>query len=244
MYLETYFETIDKLLAQIRETQREAIEAAAEAIAESLANEGALFVMDTGHMLKHEAFNRAGGMMVITPFSYGLSVECPLEVRKSGAADEDAANVESRTVALALDQSPLRKGDVLIINSNSGRTSNVIEVAMQCRDRGITVVGISSRQQMTKCPVAHPSGKKLFDVAGICIDNCGPHGDAAVEVKDNEKTCPVSGLGGAYIFWAIHADAVERLQAKGVNPTIFRSVHVSGHEYIDKQREHFRAQGV
>ncbi len=244
MYLESYFQAVDLVLTTIRETQREAIVNAADIIAESLANHGTLFVMDTGHMLRHEAFMRAGGLMVITPFSYQLDVDCPAEHRDVKRTPEQAAELEERLVALALDQSKMKHGDVMIINSNSGRTSNVIEVALQAQGRGIMTIGISSVRQMTNCPVDHVSGMKLFDVADVCIDNCGPHGDALLEVKNNEKMCPGSGLAATFILWSIQAEAVERLQARGVNPTIFRSVHVSGQEYIDKQREKFLEQGV
>jgi uncharacterized phosphosugar-binding protein len=244
VYLDRYFDAVDGVLQAIRDTQRKAIEQAAEAIAESLASRGVLAVMDTGHMLRHEAFNRAGGLMAIVPFSYGLSVECPIEHRAVTRTPEEEAELERRTVALALDKSKLRRGDVLIINSNSGRTRNVIEVAVHCKERGITTIAICSSEQMRGCPAAHGSGKKLFDVADICIDNCGPFGDASVEVTDNEKMCPVSGMAGAYVLWAVQAAAVERLQTRGVNPTIFRSVHVSGQEHIDKQREAFGERGV
>ena len=83
-----------------------------------------------------------------------------------------------------------------------------------------------------------------FDVADIRIDNCAPHGDASVEVKDNEKICPLSGLAATYCLWAVQAEAVERLQAAGVNPTIFRSVHVGGPEHVEQQRKAFLEQGV
>jgi uncharacterized phosphosugar-binding protein len=244
VYLDAYFEAVDQLLGSIRSTQRSVMEEAAEAIAESLANGGALLVMDTGHMLRHEAFNRAGGLMAIAPFTYELNVESPLAQRTVERTQEEAADLEARTVGLALDSSTMRRGDVLIINSNSGRTSNVIEVALQCKTRGITTIGISSSQQMQGCPVAHVSGKKLFDVADICIDNCAPFGDAALVLKDNEKMCPMSGVAGTCVLWAVQADAVERLQARGVNPTIFRSVHVSGMEYIEEQRKAFLEKGV
>jgi len=244
VYLDAYFEAVDQALGSIRTTQREVIEQAAEAIAESLAKGGALLVMDTGHRLRHEAFNRAGGLMAIAPFSYGLDVENPLDQRTVERTPEEAADLEARTVGLALDSSKMRQGDVLIINSNSGRTSNVIEVALQCKTRGITTIGISSSQQMQGCPVAHVSGKKLFDVADICIDNCAPFGDAALVVKDNEKMCPMSGMAGTFVLWAVQAEAIERLQARGVNPTIFRSVHVSGMEYIEEQRKAFLEKGV
>jgi uncharacterized phosphosugar-binding protein len=65
-----------------------------------------------------------------------------------------------------------------------------------------------------------------------------------VQVRDNEKTCPASGLAATYVFWAIHAEAVERLQAQGVNPTIYRSVHLGGSEGVEKQRKHFLEQGI
>lgn len=243
-YLDNFFTAADNVFERIRTTQRGAIEDAAEAVAASLANGGAWCVMDTGHMLKHEAFNRAGGLMTIAPFSYALNVENPLEHREEAHTEAELAELESRTAALALDRSRLRSGDVLIINSNSGRTANVIETALQCRERGIVTIGMSSSAQMRGCDAAHPSGMKLFDVADIALDNCAPFGDAAVEVKDNEKMCPMSGLAGTYCLWAVHAEAVERLQARGVNPAIFRSVHVSGGGFVEEQRKKFREKGI
>jgi len=244
VYLTKYFKSVDAMLKRIRETQLGAIREAAGVIADSLAKGGALAVMDTGHMLKYEALCRAGGLMVIAPFAYTLNVENTMDQRTVARTPKQAAAIERRTAALALDNSKLKRGDVLIINSNSGRTANVIETALQCKPRGIRTIGISSVEQMRRCSAAHPSGKKLFDVADICVDNCGPHGDALVAVRDNENMCPGSGLAATYVFWAIQAEVVERLQAMGVNPTIFRSVHVSGHEYIDEQRRRFLKDGI
>lgn len=244
MYLERYFAAIDDVFARIRDTQLDAIRQAAAAIAVSLANRGALHVMDTGHMLRHEAFYRAGGLMAMVPFSFDLKIENPVDQRPAARGEDDEAELLARTVILALDSSKLTRGDVLLINSNSGRTANVIELALQCQGRGVTTIGIASSAQMSRCPVAHRSGKKLFSVVDIPIDNCGPYGDALIEVRDNETMCPASGLGATYILWAIQAEAVERLQDAGVNPTIFRSVHVSGPAYIDKQRAKFLERGI
>lgn len=244
MYLDRYFESVEQVFKAIRKTQTEAIREAAEAIAVSLANGGALAVMDTGHMLRHEALVRAGGLMAIAPFAYSLHVDNAMDQRSVRRSPAKSVALERRTIGLALDSSKLRTGDVLIVNSNSGRTPNVIETALQCKQRGITTVAICSAEQMRQCPAAHPSGKKLFDVADIRIDNCTPHGDALIEIKDNERACPGSGLAGAYVLWAIQADAIERLQDRGINPTIYRSVHVSGPEYIEKQRERFLKRGV
>jgi uncharacterized phosphosugar-binding protein len=244
MYLDDYFGAVEETLERIRTTQLGAIRRAAEMVAQSLAKRGTLHIMDTGHMLKHEAFFRAGGMMAIVPFSYELKIENPADQRKIDRDAATLADIEAKTVAVALDSSKVKAGDVILINSNSGRTSNVIEVALQCRGRGVHTIGLVSTDQMNQCTASHPSGKKLGEVVDLLLDNCGPYGDAAVEVRDNEKMCPMSGIAGAYIFWAIHAETVELLQAQNVNPTIFRSVHVSGIEYIDKQREKFMNEGI
>lgn len=244
MYLERYFEAVDDVLGQIRSTQLDAIKRAAEAVASSLAKRGALHVMDTGHMLRHEAFFRAGGLMAMVPFDYELKIDNPADQRTVTRTPDEEADLLARTITLALDSSKVTRGDVIIVNSNSGRTPNVIELAIQCKERGVTTIGVASLQQMTHCDVAHRSGMKLFDVVDIAIDNCGPHGDAMIEVTGNEKMCPGSGIAATYILWAIQAEAVERLQERGVNPTIFRSVHVSGHAYIDEQRAQFMKKGV
>ncbi len=183
-------------------------------------------------------------MLAVAPFSYELTLDNPIDQRKVERTPKQLAALEKQAATLALNQSKMRSGDVLIINSNSGRTSNVIEVALQCKGRSITTIGISSRDQMKRCDAAHPSGKKLFDVADFCIDTCGPFGDAAVPVRDNEPMCPMSGLAATYVYWAIHAEAVERLQELGVNPSIFRSVHVSGHDFIEEQRKKFLERGI
>lgn len=244
MYLDDYFEQVDACLRRVRETQRAAIEHVAGVLAESLAQKGVLAVMDTGHLLKYESMYRAGGLLAIAPFSYDLVVENDMLHRTAARTEDENIAMESKKAALALDASNLRPGDVLLINSNSGRTPNVIEVAMQARARGIITVGLASREQLTRCTAAHPNGKKLFDVVDHVLDNGSPYGDAAVEVRDNEKMCPLSGIASAYVLWALQAHTVELLQARGVNPSIYRSNHVSGQAFVDAQRAAFAERGI
>lgn len=244
MYLDQYFEAVDACLRRVRETQRAVIVQAADALAISLAQKGVLAVMDTGHLLKYESYYRAGGLIAITQFSYGLSLENETPQRKITRTPTEEAALEARKVALAFDASNLRPGDVLLINSNSGRTPNVIEAALAARARGIVTLGLASRAQMDACTAAHPSGKKLLEVVDIAIDNGSPFGDGAVEVTDNEKMCPLSGIASAYVLWAIQAHTVELLQARGVNPSIYRSNHVSGQAFVDQQRADFAARGI
>jgi uncharacterized phosphosugar-binding protein len=244
MYLDQYFKVMEGLVAKIQNTQRERIEQAAEIVAESLAEKGGWFIMDTGHMLQYEAVRRAGGMVGITPFSYELTVNADLQHRKDDLPPGKAAALESQTVHLALEKSKLRKGDVLLINSNSGKSANVIAVALQAQERGIHTIGLASKLQMDHCEPEHPSKRKLDQVCECFIDNCGGVGDAVLPVTDNEKMCPLSGIGASFIFWAIHAHAVFLLETKEIKPTIYRSVHLNGLDFVEAQEAAYRERGI
>lgn len=243
MYLDKYFDAVDGLFSRIRSSQYDTIGRAGVIVASSLAQKGVVHIMDTGHLLSHEAFKRAGGLLALTPFSFEMVVDNPVERRPAGPAASEKEAHMARTVAVALDSSRVAFGDVMLLNSNSGRTSNVIETALQCNERGLCTIGIASREQMERCEAVHPSGKKLADACDIFIDNCGPYGDAMVEVRDNERMAPSSGLGAAFILWAIQAVAVENLQSRGLNPSIYRSVHLGGEGYMKEQHDRYLEQG-
>lgn len=239
MYLEKWFEAVAESLNAIRTTQGAQIEAAAEIVANSLADKGAIFVMDTGHLLQHETHIRAGGLMAIIPFAYKFEVEDEVKLRVKSLPSE----ISTPQITLALDMATIRPGDVMVLNSNSGRSMDVVETAIQCQARGIHTIGLASTAQMSRCEAQHPSGKKLCEVVDVAIDNQSPYGDGAVAVTDNENMCPLSGINSAILFWAIQAAAVEKLEQRGIQPTIHRSVHVSGQEYIDAQRARFMERG-
>ena len=244
MYLDQYFKVIEGLMAKIQHTQREHIEKAAGLVAESLAQQGGWFIMDTEHLLQWEAVSRAGGMVGITPFSYELNVRSELGHRNDPLPPGKAAALESQTVHLALEKSKLKKGDVLLINSNAGSAINVIAVALQAQERGIHTIGLASKLQMDHCEAEHPSKRKLDQVTECFIDNCSGVGDAVIPVTDNERMCPLSGLGSCYIFWAIHAHAVKLLEEKGVKPTIYRSVHTGSMDFVLEQEATYRERGI
>lgn len=244
MYLAQYFKVIEGLVAKIEHTQQDNIVRAGEIVAESLAEKGGWFIMDTGHMLISEAVRRAGGMVGITPFSYELNVNANLQHRNNELPPGKAAALESQTVHLALEKSKLQKGDVLLINSNSGKSANVIAVALQAQERGIRTIGLASKLQLDHCEPEHPSKRKLDQVVECFIDNCGGVGDAVIPVKDNEKMCPLSGIGASFIFWAIHAHAVDVLEKKEIKPTIYRSVHLNGLDFVEQQEADYREKGI
>ena len=93
----------------------------------------------------------------------------------------------------------------------------------------------------------HSSGKRLFEVADIVIDNCGCYGDASIEVKEiNRNVAPTSTAAGAAILNAIEARAVELMIADGYIPDVFSSSNVDGGDeinnaYIEKYKKEIKS---
>ena len=72
----------------------------------------------------------------------------------------------------------------------------------------------------------HPSGKRLYEVADLVLDNHAPYGDAMLEVEGVDYAiCPASGMGAAAIMWAIMAGLVEEMLARGLKPSVYPSVN-------------------
>lgn len=244
-YLDAYFDALRTLGDHIEKTERAMIERAARMVADTLAQKGAWAIMDTGHMLAHEARLRAGGLLALTPFHGDLQLDEDILHRPSRLLEpaEEVA-FQHKSFSLALDRSKLQAGDVLLINSNSGRTINVIEAARVAASRGIRTIGLASRAQLENCSAAHPEGLKLYDVVDLGLDNGAPFGDAAVMRQDGSTMCPLSGIASASILWAIQAEAVALLEATGRTPSVYQSVHTVGQDAVDALRSAFSEQGI
>ena len=76
---------------------------------------------------------------------------------------------------------------------------------------------------------AHPSGKRLFEVCDLVIDNCGEKGDAAVKLDGlEEKIGPTSTAVGTALLNAMVIEAVEKMIADGIVPPVFMSANLDG----------------
>jgi len=134
---------------------------------------------------------------------------------------------------------------VLFIGSVSGKSKNVVELAIQAREMGVTVVAITSLEYSSRLQSEHPTGKRLYEVADLTIDNHAPYGDAMLEVEGLDvKACPASGLAAACIMWAITAGIIERLLERGLVPTVYRSVNApGGPEDVRSRQERYKELG-
>ena len=221
------------------------INKAAEICAEAIKNKNLLYFFKVGHDNESDFLNRAGGLASAKRFSFnfGWSADVP-ECRTEGLGkDKPGMNLEA--VKLALKASNIRKGDIMFVGSVSGKTNNYVDLALACKELGITTIGFTSLEYTGQVEATHPSGKKLLDVVDIVIDNGAPFGDACVDcVGLDHKVLPISGVSMLVAGWLIMGKAAEILGEQGMAPTMFESVNKpNGFEKYDNYVKTFNERG-
>lgn len=72
---------------------------------------------------------------------------------------------------------------MIIIGSVSGKSQNVIDLAIEAKKFGLTVVALTSVEYSKSVESLHKSGKRLFECADFVIDNCAPAAEAMLEIE-------------------------------------------------------------
>ncbi len=229
-----YTETLLELLDRIQVTQAEALEKAADLIFASLRQGGVLHIFGSGHSaaVAQEAFHRAGGLVPVN-----LIQEAFLTPLTSPTISGKIERLSGIAEAL-LDRHDLRSGEVLIVVSNSGINAVPVEMALQAKKRGLTVVAITSLAHARQVPSRHESGKRLFEVADLVLDNGGEAGDAAVTYPGwSGRVGPTSVIAGVFLLNLLTCKVVERHLAEGLNPPIYLSANVPGGDEHNRRLE-------
>jgi len=229
-----YYEAAIRLLGEIHKSQGGAIDRATDLIFASLAADGVLHLFGSGHshLVAEEAFHRAGGLVPVNamtePFLTPLTPP-----RKSGRLER-----LSGIAAILLDYHEPRPGEVLVIISNAGINPVSVELALEGKVRGLTVIAITSLHHARAVASRHASGKRLFEVADLVIDNCGEAGDGAVSFPGLAgKVGPTSLLAGAFIVNSIVCGVVDRFVAQGLQPPIYLSANLPGGDEHNRRLE-------
>jgi uncharacterized phosphosugar-binding protein len=225
MSIELYAEKIQKMIDQIVNSQKENIRKAAAIMADSVKSGGIIFTFGTGHshMIAEEVMYRAGTLVPI----YAI-----LEQGVSGDRDVTKSEFTERLegyAELILNYHKLTDKDVLIIISNSGRNAVPIEMAMGAKKRGIPVIAVTSLEYSKGQPSRHSSGKRLFELADVTIDNCGVLGDAVIKLDGLEQpVAPTSNLTANFIIHSLTMETVIALLDMGITPPVFFSGNLDG----------------
>lgn len=225
-YTEKYFAHIEELLHTVLETQQSAIRRLAEELAETSMGGRKVFFFGCSHagILAQEAFYRTGGLVIANPIlPRGLTLETV------PVTDTSVLERKPEYAHTILDSTDITAGDLLIIHSVSGRNGVPVEMALEAEKRGIKTACITNVTYSKSAPSRHPSGKRLFEVCPLVIDNCGCIGDAAIDIDGfRGKTAPTSTITGAAIINSICAETVGIYVEKGLEPPVFMSANMDG----------------
>jgi uncharacterized phosphosugar-binding protein len=240
-----YPSAVRRVLDHLEGTQEGAIESAADLVVTALTNRGAVFCSDIGHGIQGDFVNRAGGLAAVHAFSFSLTINDTVADCLKDRPPAFAVERDLETVRVAVRCSNLRKGDVMIIGSVSGRNRVPVELALACREMGVRVVGLTALAYTREVESLHPSGRKLCDVADVVIDIGAPFGDAAVELPGVDvPVLPVSGVAFAICGWMLWERVIQKMVALGTPPTVFMSVNRPGGEaYYKRSLERFQQLG-
>ena len=229
-----YAHLAGETIRRIGETQLAVIEEAARRCAEVIAAGGLVHLFGSGHsrIAVEEMFPRYGSFPGFHPI-----VELSLShyhgvVGANGLSQAMfIENVEAlgRVILgnFALDPAL----DLMIVVSAGGANAVPIEVALEARRVGLSVIAITSLEHGTRVASRHSSGQRLFEVADLVIDTCTPAGDAGVVIEGLETPVgPLSTVAAVTIVNMIKSGVAQRLTDAGTPPVVMTSPVLVGEE--------------
>jgi uncharacterized phosphosugar-binding protein len=206
--------------------QSAALDAARDAVATALGTDHLVYVAGSGHshLIAEEAFYRAGGIAAAQAI---LDPDLMLHL---GAERSTLLERETGRAERVLADYPVEAGDVVFIASNSGRNAYPIEMALACKARGAITIALTSLRHARAITSRHGSGKLLYQVTDLVLDNGGEYGDAALSVGNDIRMGPTSTIAGVFILNAVLAEAVDQLSHNGVDVDVYQSANMQGAE--------------
>ena len=226
-----YFEHAQKKLQEVLEKEMPNIQKAAELVTESCVKGGRLYVFGSGHshMIAEELYQRAGGLALVHGILPGelmlheMTGKSTLIERMEGYAE---ALVELHKVD---------EKDTMLVISNSGRNAVPVEMCLAAKAKGAKVIALTSMRHSSGCTSRHSSGKKMYEIADVTIDNGAASGDAEFYVDGLDVPMgPVSTITGVTIAEALSCQVAANLVKLGIEPPVFRSSNVDGGDAYNK----------
>ena len=188
MSAEAYYDQIDKVLGKIHHSQREKLEKAGELLATAIAAGKRAYLFGSGHSVLPvmDVFPRYGSFVGFFPL-YDPRLMWHNVVGPGGARELLWLERREGYVRNFLQSYSFEPGDAIIVFSHGGLNAAGIETALYARERGVSVIAVSSLANAALAKATHSSGKKLPDLADIAIDNCVPPEDALVDIGRPRK---------------------------------------------------------
>ncbi|MFC5723846.1 SIS domain-containing protein [Streptomyces gamaensis] len=226
-----FFDAAIGLLRRVRDEEAGHIATAGAMFADAVADGRRLFVFGAGHssLPAQDVVYRAGGLALINLLAVPGVVGLDVMPATLGSALERVDGL----AGAVLDTSPVRRGDVLVVISLSGRNSLPVEMAMNARALGVKVIGVTSLAYAEHTKSRHVSGTFLKDHCDLVVDTKIGIGDAELTADGIAAPFgPASTVVASSVIQAIVASAAGELASRGIDPPLLRSGNVDGgHEW-------------
>ena len=226
-----WLENARTVMGEIERTQLDSIRKAATVMADSIEAGGWVHTFGCGHATipVEEMYPRIGGFVGFHPM-----IELPLSffTHITGEMGIHQFLFLERAEGYGVE---IMKGynfdakDTMWIFSHTGINAVNIDIALEAKKKGMTVVVCGSAAAAKGKVTRHSCGKTIFDLADIVIDSCVPAMDASVDLKGHQdKIGPLSTMAFVTTVWMTIATVAEILAERGVHLHIHPSHNVPG----------------
>ena len=229
-----YFDRIQEILNEVEVSEASAINQTIDLLTEANLNQKGIYIFGASHagILAEELYYRAGGMMTINAiFGRELMLDqSPITVTSKMERLEGYGTTVASTI-------PFNEGDVLILHSVSGRNPVTIDLAFAAKEKKVKIVALTNVNYSKQITSRHSSGKRLFELADVILDNHGDIGDACCSIEGIEqKVGPSSTVVGATMLNTIIVEVTRKLIEQGIEyPPIFYSANIDGGDQLNQQ---------
>lgn len=222
-----YFDNVGKQLRNVLESQREQIKMAGETVAESLLSGGILHTFGCGHAVLPtlDIFSRGGGLVPINPILAPGPMLWNWPVSQGTRMEKELESYGD----ILIDSARVSDEDVLLVISTAGSIPVAVEAIIRAKELGAKTVVVTSIDWAKQQPGIHSSGKRVFEVADIVIDDCGESNYSAMKVEGlAQGVGPTSTIIECFITNSIILEAVKSYLDREEVPPILISSHVPG----------------
>lgn len=227
-----YFTYAQSKIQEVLEHELPNIKIAAEFVTESCKNGGKFYVFGSGHshMIAEELYQRAGGLALVHGILPG-----ELMLHEMTMKSTYIERMEGYSQAM-VELYRVEEKDTIMVISNSGRNPVPVEMCLAAKAKGAKVIAMTSMKHSADCKSRHSSGKKMYEIADVTIDNHAEKGDAGISVEGlDTKIGPISSMTGIAIAEALACQVVDNLLKAGIEPPVFKSSNVDGGDAYNDQ---------
>lgn len=225
-----FHNVLNSLIGRFESEQHDNLLLAAQWMADACEQDRLIYLFGGGGhtcLVMQELFWRAGGLANICPMiDFAIHPVTPAYMYLGHERMHDVGNH-------IVDYYGVGRDDLVLLFHSYGFNPPTIDAALECKRRGARAVGISSsdwhRKVPKDLPIRHRSGKTLFDIVDIAIDDYVPYGDAVINIEGFEQ--PISGISSIidlYIAHRLEIECVKECVRRNVTPPVWRSANLPG----------------